>query len=105
MLSIKILGPGCANCYILEGLAVAAVQFLHFQKPELFENVEVTLDHLSQPDDFRRYGVLKTPGLVVNEKLAVAGRLPDVVEIMSLFERDLASGAVASPPARAGVER
>jgi hypothetical protein len=105
MLNIKILGPGCANCYILEGLAVAAVQFLHSQKPELFENVEVALEHLSTPDDFRRYGVLKTPGLVVNEKLAVAGRLPDVVEVMTLFEKALVSGAVASPPTPAGVER
>ena len=105
MLNIKILGPGCANCYILEGLAVAAVQFLHFQKPEFFENVEVALEHLSTPDDFRKYGVLKTPGLVVNEKLAVAGRLPDVVEIMTLFEKALVGGAVASPPAPAGVER
>ena len=104
MLNIKILGPGCANCYILQGLAVAAVQFLHSQKPELFENVEVALEHLSTPDDFRRYGVLKTPGLVINEKLAVAGRLPNVMEITTLLERDLAGGAVASPPAPIGVE-
>ena len=51
-LDIKILGPGCANCYRLEGLAVAAVQFLQSQKPELFQDVEVTLDHLSTPSDF-----------------------------------------------------
>ncbi len=87
MLNIKILGPGCANCYIMEGLAVAAVQFLHSQKPELFENVEVELEHLSEQSDFRKYGVLRTPGLVVNEKLAVAGRLPDVLEVMALFEK------------------
>ena len=104
MLNIKILGPGCANCYILEGLAVAAVQFLHSQKPELFENVEVALEHLSTPDDFRRYGVLKTPGLVVNEKLAVAGRLPDVMEITALFERYLAGGEATAPPAPTGVQ-
>ncbi len=91
MLNIKILGPGCANCYILEGLAVAAVQFLQSQKPELFQGAEVTLDHLSDPGDFRKYNVLRTPGLVVNEKLAVAGRLPDVLEIMDVFEKALAS--------------
>jgi len=90
MLDIKILGPGCANCFILEGLAIAAVQFLHSQKPELFEGVEVTLDHLSEPSDFRKYNVLRTPGLVVNEKLVAAGRLPSALEIMTLLEKALA---------------
>jgi hypothetical protein len=87
MLNIKILGPGCANCYILEGLAVAAVQVLSSQKPDLFENVEVTLEHLHEQSDFRKYGVLRTPGLVVNEKLAVGGRLPSALEIMAVFEK------------------
>jgi hypothetical protein len=89
MLNIKILGPGCANCYILEGLAIAAVQFLHHQKPALFENVQVTLEHLSEEKDFRKYRVLRTPGLVVNEELVAAGRLPNVIEIMETFEEIL----------------
>ena len=95
-LSIKILGPGCANCYILEGLAVAAVQFLHSQKSQLFEGVEVNLEHLSEPSDFRKYKVFRTPGLVVNEKLVVAGRIPNVVEIMGTFEETL-SGETETP--------
>ena len=100
MLDIKILGPGCANCFILEGLAIAAVQFLHSQKPELFEGVEVTLDHLSEPSDFRKYNVLRTPGLVVNEKLVIAGRLPSASEIMDLFEKTLAVGEKKTAPAQ-----
>jgi len=63
-LNIKILGPGCANCYILAGLAVAAVQMLSSQKPELFENVEVTLEHLHEQSDFRKYGGRVCGGLV-----------------------------------------
>ncbi len=104
MLNIKILGPGCANCYRLEGLAIAAVQFLNFQKPELFENVEVALEHLGTPDDFRRYGVLRTPGLVVNEKLAIAGRLPDVMEIIAVLEGHLADGEATASPAPTGAK-
>ena len=99
-LDIKILGPGCANCYILEGLAVAAVQFLHSQKPELLKNVEVELEHLSEQSDFRKYGVLHTPGLVVNEKLAMAGRLPNVLEIIAVLEKALASGETKTSPAK-----
>ena len=101
MLDIKILGPGCANCYRLEGLAVAAVQFLQSQKPELFQDVEVTLDHLSDSSDFRKYNVIRTPGLVVNEKLAVAGRLPTVLEIMELLEKTLTGSKAKAPRAKA----
>ncbi len=104
MLNIKILGPGCANCYRLEGMAVAAVQFLNVQKPELFENVDVSLEHLGTPDDFRRYGVLRTPGLVVNEKLAIAGRLPDVMEIIAVLERHLTGGEATASPAPTGMK-
>ena len=102
MLDIKILGPGCANCYRLEGLAVAAVQFLQSQKPELFQDVEVTLDHLGTPGDFRKYGVLRTPGLVINEKLAIAGRLPTVLEITDLFEKTLTSSKAKAPRTKTG---
>ncbi len=100
MLNIKILGPGCANCYILEGLATAAVQVLSSQKPELLKNVEVTLEHLHEQSDFRKYGVLRTPGLVVNEKLAIGGRLPTALEIMTVFEKTLAGGETKTPRAK-----
>jgi len=89
MLNIKVLGPGCSNCYILEGLVIAAVQVLSDQKPHLFEGVEATLEHLTEQSDFRKYRVLFTPGLVVNEQLVVAGRLPSVLEVMAALEKHL----------------
>lgn len=97
MLDIKVLGPGCSNCYILEGLVIAAVQVLNEQKPDLFEGVEVTLDHLSTPADFRKYRILYTPGLVINEKLIAAGRLPSALEIMDAIEKQLAASAQPTP--------
>lgn len=81
MLNIKILGPGCANCFVLEGLTIAAVQFSFHEAPEAFENIEVNMEHLTKRTDFRKYGVLYTPGLVLNEKLVCAGRLPSAIEI------------------------
>jgi len=91
MLNIKVLGPGCSNCFKLEGLAIAAVEFLSDQKPDLFEGVEVTLEHLSDQSDFRRYHVMYTPGLVINEQLVAAGRLPSALEIMASLEQHLTS--------------
>lgn len=72
MLNIKVLGPGCANCHRLEELARSAMAGL---------GVEAQVEHLTTRADFKRYNLLATPGLVVNEKLVSAGRLPSVQEI------------------------
>ena len=91
MLNIKVLGPGCANCFKLEDLAIAAVEFLSDQKPQLFEGEEVSLEHLSEQSDFRKYRIMYTPGLVINEQLVSAGRIPRVLEIMAALEQHLMS--------------
>jgi len=98
MLNIKILGPGCANCFKLEGLAIAAVEFLSDQKPQLFEGVETTLEHLTDRNDFAKYQVMYTPGLVINEQLVSAGRLPSVLEITAALEKVLSASQTAAPP-------
>ena len=98
MLNIKVLGPGCANCFKLEGLAIAAVEFLSDQKPQLFEGVETTLEHLTDRNDFAKYQVMYTPGLVINEQLVSAGRLPSVLEITAALEKVLLVSQTAAPP-------
>jgi len=100
MLNIKVLGPGCSNCYVLEGLVIAAVQVLNDQKPQLFEGVEVTLDHLTEQSDFRKYRVMFTPGLVINEKLIAAGRIPSALEVMAAIEQHLTTNG--QPPPEGG---
>ena len=87
MLSIKILGPGCANCFKLEGLTIATLEFMAEDQAGELDLEDVTLQHLTQPQDFQRYDLFFTPGLVVNEKLVCAGRLPSALEIRQwLFE-------------------
>jgi small redox-active disulfide protein 2 len=75
-LHIKVLGGGCANCANLEKNATAAVAGL---------GVEARIEHVSDPAEYARYGVLYTPGLVINDKLASAGRVPSVAEITTLL--------------------
>lgn len=73
---IKVLGPGCMNCKTLERRAQEAVAALHV--PAIVEKVE----------DMRviaTYGILRTPGLVIDEQVVVSGRVPAVDEIKELI--------------------
>jgi len=77
MLNIKILGPGCFNCYAVEETVTLALEQLLERYPDL----EVTLQHIEDPVEIFQYPILFTPGLVINEKLICAGRIPSVEEV------------------------
>lgn len=81
MLSIKVLGPGCNNCQKVEAEARAAVEAL---------GVEAKFEKVTDYGDMMRYNILATPGLVINEKLVAAGRIPNKNEIMVWVNRALA---------------
>ena len=72
MLSIKVLGPGCANCRKLEEIVHEAVAATGVQA----EVVKVT-----DMGEIVAYDVLKTPGLVINEKRVSSGRIPTAATI------------------------
>ena len=72
MLKIKILGSGCANCKRLETMTREVAGTLGLEA----EFIKVT-DH----NDIMKYPILATPGLVVNEQLVSAGRIPSKTEI------------------------
>lgn len=66
-MNIKVLGPGCANCRKLEEIAREAVASL---------GVAAEIDKVTDMQQIIDYGVLKTPGLVINGKLVSSGRIP-----------------------------
>lgn len=72
MLTIKVLGSGCANCKRLEQMTRKVVSDLALEA----EIIKVT-DY----NAIIAYNVLTTPGLVVNDKVVSTGRIPSAAEI------------------------
>ena len=75
---IKILGPGCKNCTTLEAEARAAVEQL---------GLDATIEKVTAYPDIAAYGVMSTPGLVVDDEVLVSGRVPKRAEIAQLLSR------------------
>lgn len=72
MLTIKVLGSGCANCKRLEQEVHAALKGTAVE----YELVKVT-DY----GDIAAYGIMSTPGLVMNETVVAVGRIPKPEQI------------------------
>lgn len=72
MLTIKILGSGCANCKRLAWLVQRSVEHL---------GIAATIEKVTDYARIMEYPILSTPGLVVNEKLVASGRIPSEAEI------------------------
>lgn len=85
MLTIKILGPGCANCDRLLQLTEQAAEEIKKEHPAY----ETTVEKVTDPEEFLNYGLLKTPGLVLNEKLVSSGHVPAMTQIVALLREAL----------------
>lgn len=85
MLTIKVLGPGCANCKKVEAIARQAVASL---------SLEAQFIKVTDYGEITQYPILSTPGLVINERVVCSGRIPIPVEVTSW----LMNALEAQPP-------
>lgn len=67
MLDIKVLGTGCASCIKLENLVKEVVAE---------NNLPANIEKVTDREKFLDYGIMLTPGLVVNGKVLVSGKIP-----------------------------
>ncbi len=66
-MTIKVLGPGCTNCKRLEEMALSAVRQL---------GIEADIQKITDFPTITSYGVFKTPGLIINDKVVLQGKIP-----------------------------
>jgi small redox-active disulfide protein 2 len=74
MISVKVLGTGCKKCLTLEQKVKGVIAL---------NNIDATVEKVTDLNDIVNYGIMMTPGLVVNEKVVSAGNLPNDEQILN----------------------
>jgi len=75
-MEIKVLGTGCAKCKSLEKLTRKAVEEL---------NLDATVDKVEDIQKIMEYAVMRTPALVINEKVVLSGQVPKVSALKEML--------------------
>ena len=75
-MNIKILGPGCAKCQLLEKTVKEAVAEM---------KIDATVEEIKDIKKIMEYPILMTPGLVIDEKVVSSGRVLSKVEVAKLI--------------------
>lgn len=81
-MNIKVLGSGCANCKTLERRTLEALHELH-----VVANVEKVQDF----KEIASFGLMHTPGLVIDGKVVSQGNVPTVQMLKEIITREVAS--------------
>jgi small redox-active disulfide protein 2 len=74
MKSIEVLGPGCNNCKRLEANAREAVALA---------GIDAEITKVTDYGQIMSYGIMSTPGLVIDGKVVSYGRIPSAADIAS----------------------
>lgn len=75
---IKILGTGCANCKRAKALAAEVVAELA---------IDATVEEVTDIPAIMGYGVMSTPGIVIDEKVVGSGGVPSKAQFIQLVQQ------------------
>lgn len=77
-MEIKILGIGCKNCVNLAKNTEEALKEL---------GMEATITKVTDMKDITKYGIMRTPGLVIDEKVVSYGKVASTEEIAEMLKK------------------
>jgi len=80
-MNIKVLGPGCARCHALEKTVKEVVSDL---------KLDARVEEIKDMKEILAYHVMMTPGLVIDEKVVLSGKVPDKAEVERIIINALA---------------
>ncbi len=75
-MKIKVLGTGCSNCKNLEKATVNALAEM---------NLAAEVEKVEDIQKIMAYGVMRTPALVIDEKVVLNGRVPSASELKEII--------------------
>lgn len=78
-MEIKVLGSGCKKCTELDKLVREVLAEM---------NVQANVEKVEDIAQIVQYGVMLTPGLVINGKVKITGRLPGKVDIKKMISEE-----------------
>ena len=76
-MKIHVLGPGCAKCTQLAETATTAAKEL---------GIEIELEKVTDFNKIMSFGVMMTPGLVVDGEVKSIGRVPSLAEVKGMLK-------------------
>lgn len=79
-MNIKILGSGCANCKKLQAVTEEAVKEM---------SVTANIEKVEDIQKIMGFGVMRTPAIVINEKVKAFGRIPGKDEIKKFIQDEI----------------
>ncbi len=79
-MDIKVLGPGCKKCKELESEVRKTLEEI---------GVEASVEKVEEMDKIMQYSILMTPGLVVNGKVKVFGKVPSRKDIAKWIKEEM----------------
>lgn len=77
-MNIKVLGTGCTKCKKLEQLTKEVVAEM---------GIDASVEKEEDIYKIMQYGVMRTPGLVINEKVVLSGKFPKTSELKELLSQ------------------
>ncbi|MBP9211813.1 MAG: TM0996/MTH895 family glutaredoxin-like protein [Bacteroidetes bacterium] len=79
-MKIKVLGSGCTNCKTLEKRTIEALAAL---------SITAEIEKVTEYADIATYGIMRTPGLVIDGKVVVQGYVPTVEKLQEIIQTPL----------------